>query len=374
MRSAKRIVIVGGFAESLVNFRGPLIRAMAQAGHSVTACAPDASPALRAALAELGADYRDVPIDRAGLNPLRDARTVGALVRLFRGLRPDAVLSYTIKPVIYGSLAARWAGVPAVFSMITGLGFAFQGETAAQRALGRLVRAPYRWSLAGNRAVFFQNPDDWALFRRLRILRRAEQAVLINGSGVDVERFRPAPLPERPAFLLIARLLKAKGVREYVEAARAVKRAHPEVPFHLVGWIDPTPDAIREEELRGWTAEGVVEYAGRVDDVRPELAKASVYVLPSYAEGTPRTVLEAMAMGRAVITTDAPGCRETVRDGWNGLLVPPRNAAALSAAMEKLLGDQALVAEMGRRSRELAVERYDVRKVNAVILQAMGLA
>ncbi len=371
--SSQHIAIVGGWADSLIRFRGPLIAAMMRAGHRVTACAPDAPPDVRAALVELGATYRHVSLRRASLTPLVDLQTLLTLRRLFRQIRPDKVLCYTIKPVIYGSLAARWARVPESFSMITGLGYAFSpsGETA--RFVSFLARNLYRVSLATNRKVFFQNPDDLERFRREGIIRRDDQPILINGSGVDLEHFRPVPLSKQPVFLMIARLLKAKGVREYVEAARRVKQRHPEASFRLVGWIDAVPDAISAADLRAWIAEGVIQHVGRIQDVRPELERALVYVLPSYAEGTPRTVLEAMAMGRPIITTDAPGCRETVRPDQNGWLVPARNVDALVETMLAALADRPRLERMGRRSREIAEEKYDVHKVNAVILSAMRL-
>ena len=198
---------------------------------------------------------------------------------------------------------------------------------------------------------------------------------MVDGSGVDCERFAPAPLPEGPTqFLLIARLLGDKGIREYVKAARAVKQTHPEVTFHLVGGVDPNPNGISEAEVRGWAEGGAVVWHGELEDVRPSIAACHVYVLPSYREGTPRTVLEAMAMGRAVITTDAPGCRETVRDGDIGLLVAPRSAEALEAAMRRLVDDRAAIARMGARARAIATSVYDVHRVNAAMLTAMGLS
>ncbi len=374
--AAKTVVVLGGFAESLVIFRGPLLRALVERGHRVVACAPAAPAAVVDALAAMGVTYRDVPLKRAGLRPDQDLRGLGALILLFHEIRPDVVLGYTIKAVIYGLLAARLAGVPRRFAMITGLGYAFIGAGLRARLAGAAARRLYRLSLGGADRVFFQNPDDRALFERLGLVRGPEQAVMINGSGVDLDAFRPAPPPPgRPSFLLIARLLGDKGVREYVAAARALRARYPDAVFRLAGWIDgDNPAAVSERELRSWVTEGAVEYLGRLDDVRPAIAAASVYVLPSYREGTPRTVLEAMAMGRPVVTTDAPGCRETVRDGVNGYLVPVRDAGALARAMERFLVEPGLIEAMGRESRRIAVEKYDVREVNAIILEAMGLA
>ena len=368
-----RILVLGSFAESLINFRGPLLKAMAECGHTVVGCAPSASLEIRQNLCAIRISYRDIPLYRAGLNPFRDLSTLCALVALFREVRPDVVFNYTIKPVIYGSLAARWAGVPAIYSMITGAGYAFLGTGIRGYCVGHLSRLLYKWSLGGNRKVFFQNPDDRHLFQNLALLHDANQAVLVNGSGVDIDRFKPAAFPSILAFLLMARLQRDKGVVEFIQAARVIKAQHPDVVFRLAGWIDPSPMAISETDLMQWVKEGVIEYLGNLEDVRPAITHATVYVLPSYREGTPRTVLESMAMGRPIITTDAPGCRETVVDGENGFLVPVKNVDALVHAMKRFILEPELIEKMGRRSREIAEEKYDVHKVNAVIMKTMGL-
>lgn len=367
-----RILIVSHYARSLLNFRGELIRKLVGLGHEVTALAPEEGFAEK--VRALGAEYIQIPLDRTGLNPVKDAGTFLTLVRLMRRIKPDMVLSYAIKPVIYGSLAAGWTRVLRSYSMITGLGFVFVNGDADRGLLRRLVRTLYRLSLKHNAVVFFQNPDDLRLFQEEELLGRKTKPVLINGSGVDLERFYYVPPRTRPvAFLLIARLIWDKGVREYVEAARLLKQRYPEVSFQLLGPFDSNPAAIQERHVTDWTAEGIIEYLGRTDDVRPYIAASSVYVLPSYREGTPRSVLEAMAMGRPVITTDAPGCRETVVPGMNGFLVPVKDAAALAAAMEKFILNPEMIVPMGEKSRQIAEEKYDVHKVNQVILQSMGM-
>ena len=369
-----RVIVIGGLARSLVNFRGPLLKALTERGHEVLACAPAADESIQSQLAQWGVEYRHVPMARASMNPLGDLATFRALFRLFRKEQPDVVLGYTIKPVIWGSLAARFARIPRRYAMITGLGYAFiDGGGRKQRVVQRVVSSLYRTALKGADAVFFQNPDDEREFRERGLIQRETTSILTNGSGVDLDAFPSRPLPSEPVFLLLARLIGDKGIREYREAARSIRRHYPDAKFLLAGGKDPNPAAISDEELRQWQTEGDIEYLGDLDDVRPALADCAVYVLPSYREGTPRTVLEAMSMGRAIITTDAPGCRETVEEGVNGYLVPVRDAAALADAMERFIDNPALVAEMGRQSRRLAEEKYDVHKVNATVIAGLGL-
>ena len=370
-----RILILGGLAESLVNFRGALLAEMARRGHEVIGCAAEDSPEIADNLAAMGVRYVPLHFKRAGLNPLSDLLLLVRLVKLLRRLRPDIVLAYTIKPVIYGSLACRLTGVARCYAMITGLGYAFMGGGGLrQRLVGKLAPLLYRMALAGNSGVFFQNRDDLALFTHTGLLRDPQKALLINGSGVDTDSFRPAPLPAGPVvFLLIARLLKDKGIFEYAAAAVEVRKRYPDVIFRLLGPFDPNPAAIGKDQIHAWHQAGVLEYLGEAKDVRPHLAACSVYVLPSYREGTPRTVLEAMAMGRPIITTDAPGCRETVADGDNGFLVPVKDAVALAQVMQRFVTDPELIPRMGKRGREIADLKYDVRKVNAAILRHMRL-
>jgi glycosyltransferase involved in cell wall biosynthesis len=275
------------------------------------------------------------------------------------------MIAYTAKPVIWGMIAARLSTVPVRVALITGLGFAFtdRDHSGLSRGLARVVRWLYWFSLRFATTVIFQNPDDKAEFVRLRVITPAQKLCVVDGSGVDTEWFRPAPLPGAATFLLIARLLADKGVREYAEAARVVRMQHPSARFRLVGWFDENPSAISRAEVEAWVARGDIEYVGALEDVRPAIAAAAVYVLPSYREGTPRTVLEAMAMARPIITTDTPGCRETVRCGVNGFLVPPRNVPALAEAMLRFITDPSLAARMGAQSRAIAEQRYDARRV-----------
>jgi len=372
----KTFLLIASFPDSLIKFRGPLLRALVAKGLDVHVAAPDLAgvPEIRTELEALGITLHEIGLKRTGTNPMADLATVAELWQLMRRIQADYVLGYTIKPVIYGSLAAWLAGVPERFALVTGLGYAFTGEASGKRGiLRKLIQRLYRFGLSKSRKVFFQNPDDEALFRQLGLLPVDVPSCVVNGSGVDVADYAVAPLPDKPSFLLIARLLGDKGVREYAQAAQRVKAQHPSVVFRLVGWIDDNPDAISQQELDEWVNTGTVEFLGKLADVRPAIAGSNVYVLPSYREGTPRTVLEAMAMGRPVITADAPGCRETVVDGDNGFLVPVQSVDELVRAMVRFIQEPELVARMGERSRQIAEEKYDVHKVNEFMLAEMGI-
>ncbi|MWJ28496.1 glycosyltransferase [Halomonas sp. ZH2S] len=372
----KTFLLIASFPDSLIKFRGPLLQALLAKGLDVHVAAPDLAGVqdIREELEALGITLHEIGLKRTGTNPVADMGTMAELWRLMRRIRPDYVLGYTIKPVIYGSLAAWLAGVPNRFSLVTGLGYAFTGEASGKRGLLRkLIQRLYRFGLSKSRKVFFQNPDDQALFRELGLLPASVPSCVVNGSGVDVADYSLAPLPEKPSFLLIARLLGDKGVREYAKAASKVRAQHPQASFKLVGWIDDNPDAIAQHELDEWVSSGALEFLGKLADVRPAIADCNVYVLPSYREGTPRTVLEAMAMGRPVITTDAPGCRETVTDGDNGFLVPVKAVDELAAAMVRFIETPELVDKMGQRSRQVAEQKYDVHRVNEFMLGEMGI-
>ena len=377
-RPLSSILVIAGHPRSLVNFRAPLLRAMQESGHRVAAAAPaiERDRLAVAKLKALGVGCHDIPLSRTGLNPLADMRSLLALVRLLRQERPDVVLAYTMKAVIFGLIAAAISGVPRRYALITGVGYAFTGPAAGKRKLVRTVAETlYRAALKRADKVFFQNEDDAALFRRLELVPSGLPVVVVNGSGIDLDQYAPAPLPSGPTrFLLVARLLTAKGIREYAAAAASVARVHPDVEFHLVGGFDTNPDAIPAKEVETWQRDGTLIWHGEVADVRPHIAASHVYVLPSYREGTPRSVLEAMAMGRPIITSDSPGCRETVVDGYNGFLVPPRSVEPLAQAMERFVTDPGLIEPMGRHSRILAESKYDVGKVNARMLRGMELA
>lgn len=370
-----RVAFVGVQTTELLTFRGPMLRTMVAGGHTVLAIAPEDDERVKAALAVLGVRFATMPLHRAGMNPVRDSLAVLSLARTLRQFGPDAILVSAAKPVIYGSIAARLAGVPLRVAMITGVGSALGGGSGRRRRLlASLVRALYAAGLRQAHVVFFQNEDDERLFLDLGLVGKRHRLVRIAGSGIDLAEFVPTPLPEGPiTFLMVARLLWDKGIREYIEAARTVHAQHPDVRFQILGPLDPNPSGIKRTELDAIRSEGVVDYLGETSDVRPYLASAHVVALPSYREGTPRSLLEGMAMGRPILTTDVPGCRETVQPGRNGILVPARDSGALTAGMLELIDQPERLSAMGLESRRIAEERFDVRLVNQAILGAMGL-
>ncbi|MGM1051926.1 MAG: glycosyltransferase family 4 protein [Pseudomonadota bacterium] len=366
-------MIVAGNARSLIANRGDLIRDMLAAGLEVAAAVPTAD--YLPEVEELGIPIYPIAMGRTAINPLHDIKYLLAMRKLLRQVQPEVVFGYTIKPVVYGSLAARLAGVPRIYSMITGLGHVFTTENKRNRRLQKVIAILYRSGLAANRKVFFQNPDDLQEFLDRGMFKDLSKAVRTYGSGVDMQRFAREPIPEGlTTFLFIGRLLTEKGVAEFCDAARQLRGEYPDARFIAVGPHDSNlPHACDEGDIEKWKAEGVVEFIGGVSDVRPWIKACSVFVLPSYREGTPRSVLEAMSIGRPIITSDAPGCRETVEEGSNGFLIPPRQSQPLAAAMRRFLEESELVPRMGEASRQLVERHYDVRKVNRVILEAMEL-
>ena len=375
--SRLRICIIGNQAFSLLNFRGLLISDMAAKGHEVLALAPDYEEKTRNEVRALGAEPFDFSLSRTGMNPGRDVTDMLRLTFLLRQLKPDITLGYAIKPVIYGTVAAWLAGVPRRIAMIEGLGYVFtpsEGEgTFKRRALKSVVSLLYAVGLRKADLVFFLNKDDINEFSKKRLVVTTK-AFLLGGIGIDLIEWQPLPSVIDPVtFILVARLLKEKGIVEYAKAARIIKLKYPDTRFVLLGGLDSNPGALSREEVDTWTGEGILEWPGHVPDVRLWAAKSSIFVLPSYREGVPRSTQEMMAMARPVITTDAPGCRETVVDGENGFLVPMRDAEALAAAMERFILNPSLIETMGKASRIIAEERFDVKKINQVILKEMGL-
>lgn len=364
-----KVLIALNTSWNLVNFRGGLIRALVDAGHEVIAVAPQDEYSIR--LAALGCRHVPLSMDNKGTNPGRDLLLLWRFYRLLKRERPAAFLGYTVKPNVYGSLAAHALGIP-VINNIAGLGAVFIADTW----LTILVRGLYRLALSRSARVFFQNEDDRHLFVGGGLVRR-EVTDRVPGSGVDLEYFSattPLASGHRVRFLLIARMLWDKGVGEYVEAARMVKTRVASAEFFLLGFLDvQNPAAIPRETVRTWVEEGAVSYLGVSDDVRPHIADADCVVLPSYREGTSRTLLEAAAMARPLITTDAVGCREVVDDGINGFLCRPRDAADLAAKMERMIAlPPSERVAMGQRGRDKIEREFDEKIVVEKYLAAIA--
>ena len=371
-----KIAVVAQNAGSLSNFRGPLLAALLSRGHHVLAFAPDFTEESRAAMHKLGVQPIDWPLSRTGMNPLRDLGSIISLWRLLRLHRPDVTLGCMIKPVIYGTLAACLAGVPRRYAMIEGLGYAFTADqgAGARRRIARLLAALlYRVALRLVERVIFLNPDDRAEFVDGGLVR-ADRAVVLGGIGLDLDEWSYAAPPEKPVtFLMVGRILRDKGVEDYVSAARIVAQDCPGARFILLGPADDNPTGIPASTVKAWVSQGLIEWPGH-GDVRPWFGRASVFVLPSYyREGVPRTAQEAMALGLPVITTNVPGCRETVVDGVNGFLVPPRDPETLARAMRHFIEHPEDIVPMGMEGRRLAEERFDVHVQNQKLLAFMDL-
>lgn len=367
-----KITVIGTLPSSLYNFRGQLLRCLKSKGVQVKGLASGASAADIEAVEYLGAEYIDYPVSRSGLNPTEDFKTFKALGAIFKAEKPNVILAYTIKPIIWGALAARVVPECRFYALVTGLGFAFQKGSWKKNLLMKLVIFLYKTALKRADKVIFQNPDNRQVFIDLGIVPEHKTAI-VNGSGVDVSHFEVKPLPLAPKFLLIARLLGDKGIREYLKAANIVKQKYPEALFQLVGPEDPSPDSITLTELTQLNTNHAVGYLGETSDVRPYIERCSIFVLPSYHEGLPRTVLEAMATGRPILTTDVPGCRETVVNGENGWLVEKANAQQLAERMIWFIENPQEWQRMADRSREIAMEKFDVHKVNTELLKIMEL-
>ena len=370
-----KIALVANTSWYLWNFRRSLIDALQKHGVEVLTIAPDDEYSEK--LRSIGTEFIGVRLGRKTLNPAGDLGFLSQLLKIYRNIGPDIVFHNTPKPVIYGSVAARCAGIPRIVNMIPGLGFVFSGDGLARRFLRPLVKQMYKLSLAHSHVVLFQNPDDKAYFEEHGIVDPAKAQVTF-GSGVDLDYFSPRdprPDPSGCTFLLLGRMLWDKGIGEFVDAASAIKTVHPDARFQLLGIIDRgNPSHIEPQKLNEWHAKGIVEYLGETDDVRPMIGDADVVVLPSYyREGIPRSLLEAMAMRKPIITTDMPGCRLTVVESSNGFLVPPRDTTALKNAMLFLIEHPEERVRMGAESRKLAEERFDVKRVNGEVLRAMGI-
>ena len=350
-----KFLIIASYLQSVTKFRGNLIDEILLKGFKVHVICPVLSRSHKSYtdLKDRNVIVHEIKLSRAGLNPLSDLLYIYRLYFLLKYIEPDYVLSYTIKPVIYGTLTSHFAGVPNVYAIITGLGYSFIGKARGVRSFVRYITIfLYRVALKFSKIVFFQNIDDQTLFSKLNIVD-SNQSLVLNGSGVDLEHFKVEKLPQKIAFLMLSRLVGDKGVREYVSAAKNVKKTYAKPRFYLAGSIDENPDSIDRFELKNWISNKDIEYLDQVEDVR-DLLKNVVYMFFLLIEGVPRSVLEAMAMGRPIITSNAPGCKETVINNKNGFLVPVKDIDSLENAMIRFIKNPDICEDMGKSSRLIA--------------------
>jgi glycosyltransferase involved in cell wall biosynthesis len=365
MLARKKILFVDNDVRTFVSHRLALAKSGVTAGLDVHLAAPRSKEAPM--LAQHGVSYHQIPLSRSGMAPWREVMTIFALLRLYRSLRPDIVHHLRIKPVLYGGIAARLSGIPVVVvSALTGLGHLFRTQTTVGRVARQLVLLGLRVAFGGNRQrVIFQNPDD----RKYCVSKgicSVQNTVVIRGSGVDMSAFthQHEPPTSVPMVMLASRLLWEKGIGEFVEAAKALKGEGIMARFALVGDPDPgNPSSVSVAQLRAWSAQGVVEWWGWRSDMQAVIRQSHIVCLPSYGEGVPRVLIEAAASGRPIVTTDTPGCREIVRDGVNGFLVPERDVPALANALRFLLIDDKLRATFGQNGREIAVREFSIERV-----------
>lgn len=362
----------------LIIFRKELIQTLSAQGHKVYCFAIDFTDATRDQIKNLGGIPVDYSLNRTGLNPLRDIRDTWALSRQLKEIKPDLMFSFFAKPVIYGSLAAKLAGVPKRIGMLEGLGFTFTEQPFSLPLKTKLIRwvqvQLYRLSVPLLDKIIFLNPDDPKdLLEKHSI--KAKQAEVLGAIGLDLTDYafvQPNTLKHR--FIFIGRLLAEKGINEYIGAAKLVKQQYPDAEFVVLGGLDEgNPGGLKKAQLEALIKENIIIYPGHVDDVPRWIAEASVFVLPSYREGVPRSTQEAMAIGRAVITTDVPGCRETVEHGVNGFIVPRCDEKALAKTMIKFIENSELIEKMGLESYRIAQEKFDVVEVNKKLVQILGL-
>ena len=380
MKPNKSVIIIGTVASSILGFRANLIKALLEQQHSVYAFVSEYSQDELNAIAELGAIPITYELNRGGINPLADAKVTYVLSNKIKAINPDLVFSYFSKPVIFGTLAAKLAKVPRVIGMLEGLGYAFTEQPEGLSKKAQLIKSIqvllYKIALPQLDKIIFLNPDDPKdLLETYHI--KVKQVDILGGIGLDLDEYNYQPIEtiDSPInFLFIGRMLKEKGIHDFISAAKIVKQSHPDVQFTVLGAIDPfNPGALQQSELDRLISLNVINYPGQVDNVQKWIAASHVFVLPSYREGVPRSTQEAMAIGRAVITTDVPGCRETVTDGVNGFLIEKWNPQALAEKMIYFIEHPEEIKKMGYESYKIAQDKFDAHKVNKRLINMLGL-
>lgn len=367
-----KIAILSSHTSSLFWFRMDMMKDFIEKGHDVIAVGPDSEEKWKERFNLENIIYKQIYVERNGVSPIGDLKTYRDLFQFMKIEKPDKVFTYQAKTIVYGSLAAKLNGITEIYPLVAGLGSIFRGEGLKNKIIKAIMKLEYRMAFKTSKRIFFQNHDDKNEFIRNGLVKEGK-TIIINGSGVNLKKFKPKPLPDNPTFLFIGRLIKDKGVIEYLEACKRIKSKYSNVRCLLVGPYDSNPTSLQPEELQTYIDNEIIEYFGEQSDVRPFIAECSTYVLPSYHEGTPKTVLESMAMGRSILTSDAPGCRETVIDGDNGYLVKVKDIESLVDKMEYLISHPELNRKMGEKSLKIAKEKYDVKIINQTIMKSMGL-
>lgn len=373
----KHILIISSYAPSLINFRLPLIKELLRKGNKVSVATTKNkfTVSLKNQLIELGVNINIFSLRRSGLNLFQEYKSYREIRDIIQNCKPDILIAYTAKPVIYTGIILKNFPNTSYYPLITGLGYAFTSDNTFKRSiLKNLMIILYKKGLKSAAKVIFQNKDDKNLFNKLKIIKKKHALKVVNGTGVDLKSYPYSFLPSKPIFLMISRLLVDKGVREYVQAAKIVHSRFPKTIFQLAGYLDENPSGISLNELNLWIKQGNIKYLGEIVSVQSILKSCRYFVLPSYREGTPRSTLEALSTGRPVITTDVPGCRETVNHKKNGLLVPPQNSEALAKAMMTLIEEKdKKIKIMAKESYLLAKKKFQIKKVNKSILSIIGL-
>ncbi|WP_289039734.1 glycosyltransferase family 4 protein [uncultured Zobellia sp.] len=372
MNTNKNILILCSASFSLSNFRGDLIKHLLTKGFKVYCGGPDFDENTLKMVRELGGIPVPFNLQRTGLNPLSDYNTIKELKTIMVTHKIDVLFPYTIKPVIYGSFAAKKLGIP-VISLITGLGFTFSRVTTKAKVLQSVTEFLYRKALKSNKAVIFQNSDDLELFKNHKIVARNQSLHVVNGSGINLDKFSFKPRRHSSSsavkFVLVARLMKEKGVELLMNGARELKPHYPNSEFHIIGEPpENSSSAVSKKELEELDRNGTIVYHGKSTNVAKSISELDIFVLPTYyREGVPRSILEALSSGMPIITTMQPGCKETVVEGKNGFLIAPKEEKPLVDAMKYFLDNPGQIEIMGQESRKLAENKFDVNLINSHI-------
>jgi glycosyltransferase involved in cell wall biosynthesis len=367
MNTNKRILILASFAPSLYHFRGDYIEDLIANNFDVYAGAPEMDSETAEKLKSYGAKPVEINLQRTGMNPLKDIKAIFSIRKIIKEHKIDILFPYTIKPVIYGSIAARSLKIP-TFSLITGLGYTFSATSFKSKVLQHFSQILYRIALKKNKVVIFQNKDDHQLFIDNNVMTKNQNFDIVSGSGVNLNKYKfrvKKNNGEKIIFVFVARLIREKGINLFIDAANVLKERYPHAEFHVFGETMISPSAIDIKELMECHETGVIYYHGDKNNIQDYLYNSDVFVLPTfYREGIPRSILECLSVGMPLITTDSPGCRETVIQQENGVLIKPQNLQFLIDAMEFFLKNPAKIETMGVKSREYAEKRFDVKIIN----------